>query len=193
MRLWEEEERKQCKKGKKLTHIQDFNFHFLIKASRFQFLFLHFLKDQKVQAGDEQKVKIDNHQVAFLRRGKSPSVLVGGASGTILMAPCCPFAKIVGVYVLWALCIADDDMRNEGAWAALGQSLGFLFSQHTHGSSCLTSDAPKGSLRGTYPVSLLKLDRWAMMRVSIWRHLAPHDAPRPWQRRAMVGRGGFWW
>ena len=25
----------------------------------------------------------------------------------------------------------------------------------------------------------------------MWRHLAPHDAPRPWQRRAMVDRGGF--
>ena len=25
----------------------------------------------------------------------------------------------------------------------------------------------------------------------MWRHLTPHDAPRPWQRRAMVGRVGF--
>ena len=25
----------------------------------------------------------------------------------------------------------------------------------------------------------------------MWRHLAPHDAPRPWQRRAMVGRDKF--
>ena len=25
----------------------------------------------------------------------------------------------------------------------------------------------------------------------MWRHLAPHDAPRPWQSRAMVGRVGF--
>ena len=61
--------------------------------------------------------------------------------------------------LLGALRVADDGMRNEGAWAALGQSLGFIFSQHTHGSSCLTSDAPKGSLRGTCPISLLKLDR----------------------------------
>ena len=61
--------------------------------------------------------------------------------------------------LLGALHVADDGMRNEGAWAALGQSLGFIFSQHTHGSSCLTSDAPKGSLRGTCPISLLKLDR----------------------------------
>ena len=61
--------------------------------------------------------------------------------------------------LLGALCVVDDGMRNEGAWAVLGQSLGFIFSQHTHGSSCLTSDAPKGSLRGTCPISLLKLDR----------------------------------
>ena len=61
--------------------------------------------------------------------------------------------------LLGALCVVDDGMRNEGAWAALGQPLGFIFSQHTHGSSCLTSDAPKGSLRGTCPMSLLKLDR----------------------------------
>ena len=25
----------------------------------------------------------------------------------------------------------------------------------------------------------------------MWRHLAPHDAPRPWQRMAMVGKDGF--
>ena len=25
----------------------------------------------------------------------------------------------------------------------------------------------------------------------MWRHLAPHDASRTWQRRAMVGRDGF--
>ena len=29
-----------------------------------------------------------------------------------------------------------------------------------------------------------------MMMGSIWRHLAPHYALRPWQRRAMVGRDG---
>ena len=61
--------------------------------------------------------------------------------------------------LLGALCVADDGMRNEGAWAALSQSLGFMFSQHTHGSSCLTSNAPKGSLRETSAVSLLKLDQ----------------------------------
>ena len=98
-----------------------------------------------------------------------------------------------GLYhpVLGALCVANDGMRNEGAWAALSQSLGFMFSQHTHGSSCLTSDAPKGSLRGTSLVSLLELDRWAVMKGSMWRHLTSHDAPRLWQRRAMVGRDGF--
>ena len=61
--------------------------------------------------------------------------------------------------LLGALCVVDDGMRNEGAWAALGQSFGFMFSQHTHGSLCLTSDAPKGSLRGTCLVSLFELDR----------------------------------
>ena len=61
--------------------------------------------------------------------------------------------------LLGALCVVDDGMRNEGAWVALSQSLGFMFSQHTHSSSCLTSDAPKGSLRGTNLVSLLKLDQ----------------------------------
>ena len=25
----------------------------------------------------------------------------------------------------------------------------------------------------------------------MWRHLTPHDAPRPWQRRATVDRDGF--
>lgn len=25
----------------------------------------------------------------------------------------------------------------------------------------------------------------------MWRHLTPHDAPRPWHRRAMVGKDGF--
>ena len=61
--------------------------------------------------------------------------------------------------MLGALCVADDGMRNEGAWATLGQSRGFMFSQHTYDSSCLTSDAPKGSLRGTCPISLVELDR----------------------------------
>ena len=55
------------------------------------------------------------------------------------------------------MCFANDGMRNEGAWAALSQSLGFMFSQHTHDSSCLTSDVPY--LRGTSLVSLLELDR----------------------------------
>ena len=61
--------------------------------------------------------------------------------------------------MLGALCVADDGMRNEGAWVALGQSLGFMFSQHTHGSLRPTSNASKGSLRGTCPISLLELDR----------------------------------
>ena len=61
--------------------------------------------------------------------------------------------------LLGALCGANDGMRNDGTWVALGQSLCFMFSQHTHGSLCLTSDAPKGSLKGTCLVSLLKLDR----------------------------------
>ena len=61
--------------------------------------------------------------------------------------------------VLGVLCVANDGMRNEGAWATLSQSLGFMFSQHTHGSLYLTSDAPKGSLRGTSPISLLELNR----------------------------------
>ena len=60
---------------------------------------------------------------------------------------------------LGALCVTNDGMRNEGAWATLGQSLGFMFSQHTHGSSYLTSDAPMGSLKGTSLVSLLELDQ----------------------------------
>ena len=25
----------------------------------------------------------------------------------------------------------------------------------------------------------------------MWRNLTPHDAPRPWQRRAMAGRDGY--
>ena len=61
--------------------------------------------------------------------------------------------------LLGVLCVTDDGMRNEGAWVVLGQSLGFMFSQYTHGSSYLTSDVPKGSLRGICPISLLKLDR----------------------------------
>ena len=97
---------------------------------------------------------------------------------------------IIDNSMLGALCVVDDGMRNEDAWATLGQLLGFMFSQHTHGSSCLISDAPKGSLRGTSPVSPLKLDRWAVIIDSMWRHFAPHDALRPWQRRAMVGRDG---
>ena len=92
--------------------------------------------------------------------------------------------------MLGALHVADDGMRNEGAWAALGQSLGFMFSQHTHGFSCLTSDAPKGSLRGTCLVSLLELEQRVVMRGSMWRHLALHDVLRPWQKRVMVGRDG---
>ena len=68
-------------------------------------------------------------------------------------------ASFGGGGLLEALCVANKSMRNECAWAALSQSLGFMFSQHTHSFSCLTSDVPKGSLRGTSPVSLLELDR----------------------------------
>ena len=60
--------------------------------------------------------------------------------------------------VLGVLCVADDSMRNESSWIALSQSFGFMFFQHTHGSLCLTSDAPEGFLRGASPVSLLELD-----------------------------------
>ena len=66
-------------------------------------------------------------------------------------------ASFGGGGLLGALCVADDGIRNEGAWAALSRSCGFMFSQHTHGFSCLTSDALKDSLRGTYPVSLVEL------------------------------------
>ena len=69
------------------------------------------------------------------------------------------FILVVCNKVLGALLVADDGMRNEGVWAALGQSLGFMFSHHTHGFSCQTSNALKGFLRGTYPVSLLELNR----------------------------------
>ena len=31
----------------------------------------------------------------------------------------------------------------------------------------------------------------SMMKGSMWRHLAPHNAPRLWQRRAIVGRDRF--
>ena len=61
--------------------------------------------------------------------------------------------------LLGALLVADNGMRNVGAWAALGWSLGFMFSQHTHGSLCQISNAHKGSLRGKCLFSLLKLDR----------------------------------
>ena len=64
-----------------------------------------------------------------------------------------------GSGLLIALLVADDGIRNKVAWATLGQSLGFMFSQHTHGSLCQTSNAPKGSLRETCLVSLLELDR----------------------------------
>ena len=63
--------------------------------------------------------------------------------------------------MLGALLVADDGMRNVSAWAALGQSLGFMFPQRTHGFSCQISNAPKGSLRGTCLISKLKLDRQA--------------------------------
>ena len=61
--------------------------------------------------------------------------------------------------MLGALLIADDGMRNDSAWAALGQSLGFMFSQHIDGSSCQIGNAHKDSLRETCPISLLEVDR----------------------------------
>ena len=61
--------------------------------------------------------------------------------------------------MLGALLIADDGIRNEGAWVALGQSLGFMFFQRTDDSSCQTGNAPRNSLRGICLVSLLELDQ----------------------------------
>ena len=61
--------------------------------------------------------------------------------------------------LLGALLVADDGMMNDGAWATLGQSFGFMFSQHIDGSSCLISNAPKGSLRGTCRTFLFELGR----------------------------------
>ena len=52
-----------------------------------------------------------------------------------------------------------ESMRNKGVWVALGQSLGFMFSQHIDGSSCQIRNALKGSFKGTGSVSLLELDR----------------------------------
>ena len=57
--------------------------------------------------------------------------------------------------LLGALRVADDGMRNWSAWTTSGQSLGSMFSQDTNGSSCLSSEAPNCSLRGTSLVSLL--------------------------------------
>ena len=64
---------------------------------------------------------------------------------------------------------------------------------NTHSSLCLTSDAPKGSLKDTCPISLLELDWWAMMRSTMWRLLAPHDAPRPWWAEMVVMMGSNRW
>ena len=56
---------------------------------------------------------------------------------------------------------------------------------------CQISNAPKGSLRGHawshYSSWNDKQDEGG----SVWRHLATHDAPRPWQSGTMVGRVGF--
>ena len=67
-------------------------------------------------------------------------------------------ASFGGGGLLGALLVANDGMRNEGALATLGLSLGFMFSQHTYGSSCQTSNALKGSLKGTCLIYLLELD-----------------------------------
>ena len=60
--------------------------------------------------------------------------------------------------MLGALRVADDGMRNWSAWTTSSQSLGSMFSQDTNGSSCLSSEAPNYSLRGTSPISLLDLE-----------------------------------
>ena len=51
--------------------------------------------------------------------------------------------------------LADDGIRNKGVWVALSQSLDFMFSQNTHGSSCQTSNAPKEGLFEGELLSLL--------------------------------------
>ena len=60
--------------------------------------------------------------------------------------------------VLGVLCVVDDSMRNESSWIALSQSFGFMFSQHTLGSSCLTSDALEGFLSLPTQVGLMSSD-----------------------------------
>lgn len=60
--------------------------------------------------------------------------------------------------MLGALVGDGDGMRNYGVWAALGQPYGFMFPQHINVSLCQIHYAPKCSLRGTYPISQLKLD-----------------------------------
>ena len=60
--------------------------------------------------------------------------------------------------MLGVLRVANDGIRNEGAWIILDQLFDFMFFQHTYSSLCLTSDAAKGSLKETCPVSLLELD-----------------------------------
>ena len=57
--------------------------------------------------------------------------------------------------LLGALQFADDGMRKRSAWTTSGQSHGSMFSQDTNGSSCLSNEAPKCSLRGTSPAPLL--------------------------------------
>ena len=57
--------------------------------------------------------------------------------------------------LLGALQVADDGMRKLSACTTSGQSHGSMFSQDTNGSSYLSSEAPKCSLRGTSPVLLL--------------------------------------
>ena len=57
--------------------------------------------------------------------------------------------------LLGALQFADDGMRKRSAWTTSGQSHGSMFSQDTNGSSCLSSEAPNCSLKGTSSVPLL--------------------------------------
>ena len=61
--------------------------------------------------------------------------------------------------MLGVFLVANDGMRKNGSLAALGQSHGFMSPQHIDGSSCQFRNAPKCSLRGTFPVPQLELDQ----------------------------------
>ena len=61
--------------------------------------------------------------------------------------------------MLGAFLIVDNGMKKNGAWAALGQSHGFMSPQHIDGFSCQIRNAPKCSLRGTFSVPQPELDQ----------------------------------